>query len=321
MLRVLPSILFVPFGVLCLAETPPVPNAPRNTLRVERSENTPASLAVLFSDDGYVLTKASEMGTSGQPRLIMPGGERVQAREVRRDRNLDLVLLHIHPQDGLKAPTWNESKSLALGQWLQAPQGAGEQKMRAGVVSARRRTIPSSGSAIGIQTDPAKLDHGVRIDFVIPDSPADAAGLKADDVVLSVAGEIIDKGQGIRDLIGRKTPGDEVEILFRRSGKESKCLVRVASRNRIEAKLADDDYANGGISLRSDRFPEIIQHDIPLAPTDMGGPLLNLQGQAVGINIARVDRVTTFALPTEVFLPEVEKWIREDKARAPSGKP
>lgn len=320
-MRFIHLLLSFHFGALCMADSKSALGASATTLRVEISEKVPASLAVVFSDEGYLLTKASEIGPSPKVQLILPEGARVKAREVRRDLNLDLVLLHVDQLHGLKAPTWNESKSLGLGQWLQAPQGAGEQKMRAGVVSARRRAISSSGSAIGIQTDLAKLDHGVRIDFVIPDSPAAAAGLKADDVVLSVAGERIDKGQGLRDLISRKTPGDEVEILYRRSGKESKCLVRVASRVRIEAKLSDDDYANGGVSLRSDRFPEIIQHDIPLAPTDMGGPLLNLQGQAVGINIARVDRVTTFALPTEVFLSEVEKWIREDKARVSTGKP
>jgi S1-C subfamily serine protease len=45
----------------------------------------------------------------------------------------------------------------------------------------------------------------------------------------------------------------------------------------------------------------------------MGGPLLNLLGQAVGINIARVDRVTTFALPMEIFWPSVQQWIAEDR--------
>lgn len=296
------------------------PISKQSTIRLEQSNSSPTSLAVVVSDEGYVITKLSEIRSTSAVRFTLPSGDTAGLREVRRDLQLDLLLLHTDQSEVLKAVTWNESKSLALGQWLLAPYGDGR-VVRAGVVSAKRRSIPASGSAIGIQTDLASSDKGVRIKLVFPDSPAEAAGLKADDVLIAIAGEYLDKGQGIRDLIGRQTPGDEIEVVFLRSGKESKCLVRVASRSRIEAKLTDDDYANGGVSLRSDRFPEIIQHDIPLAPTDMGGPLLNLQGQAVGINIARVDRVTTFALPTEVFLPEVEKWIREDKARVSSGKP
>jgi serine protease Do len=31
-----------------------------------------------------------------------------------------------------------------------------------------------------------------------------------------------------------------------------------------------------------------------------GGPLVNLDGQAVGLNIARADRVTTYALPARL---------------------
>jgi S1-C subfamily serine protease len=52
----------------------------------------------------------------------------------------------------------------------------------------------------------------------------------------------------------------------------------------------------------------------------MGGPLINLDGKAIGINVARVDRVTTFALPMEVFLSKVQQWMVSDRqAEAASG--
>ncbi|MFZ4763357.1 MAG: hypothetical protein ACOYMN_00280, partial [Roseimicrobium sp.] len=75
------------------------------------------------------------------------------------------------------------------------------------------------------------------------------------------------------------------------------------------------DFANHGTSLRTDHFPEVLQHDLPLNPADMGGAVYDLHGQAVALNIARVDRVTNYALPVEIFLPEVERWIQEDRAR------
>ena len=87
----------------------------------------------------------------------------------------------------------------------------------------------------------------------------------------------------------------------------------VTQRYTLDRVALSGNYANGGVSIRTDNFQEIIQHDIPLGPADMGGPLLNLLGQAVGINIARVDRVTTFALPTEVFWPSVQQWIADDR--------
>jgi S1-C subfamily serine protease len=47
----------------------------------------------------------------------------------------------------------------------------------------------------------------------------------------------------------------------------------------------------------------------------MGGAIFNLKGEAVGINIARTDRVTTFALPVELFWPQVQKWMEEDRGK------
>ena len=296
------------------ADQPPaVTAALQSTLRVEKKDGTLCSSALLVSEDGYALTKASEVRKTEDHRFVLPDGSLTPVREVERDSQLDLLLLRCEKTTGLKAAHLEESKSLSMGQWLLSPRDGGRE-IRAGVVSAKRRSIPSAGSAIGIQMDLGKLDKGVRIKAIIPDSPAEDAGLQANDVVLSIAGEPIDKNQGVRDLIGRRSPGDEVEILYRRAGKESKCLVRVASRAHIESYLSDDDYANGGVSLRADRFHDVLQHDVPLGPADMGSGLMNLQGQAIGINIARADRVTTFALPTEAFWPQVKKWIEKDRA-------
>jgi S1-C subfamily serine protease len=89
--------------------------------------------------------------------------------------------------------------------------------------------------------------------------------------------------------------------------------VRLASRSKILQNWEGEDFANGGISIRTDNFPQVIQHDIPLSPLDMGSPLLDLAGNPLGINIARVDRVTTFALPAEIFWKEIQPLIEADR--------
>ena len=50
-------------------------------------------------------------------------------------------------------------------------------------------------------------------------------------------------------------------------------------------------------------FPSVIQHDTVLRPSDCGGPVVDLDGYAVGINIARAGRVASYALPVEVVNP------------------
>jgi serine protease Do len=42
-----------------------------------------------------------------------------------------------------------------------------------------------------------------------------------------------------------------------------------------------------------------LQHDTVIRPADCGGPLVDLDGKAVGINIARAGRTESYAIPAE----------------------
>ena len=68
---------------------------------------------------------------------------------------------------------------------------------------------------------------------------------------------------------------------------------------------------SGPVSKRKDNFPVIIQQDLPLQKEMMGGGLFDLQGHCLGINIARVDRVTNYTLPTHVILPTLHMWLQD----------
>lgn len=305
-------------AVLARAESPattPIDarkTAAASVIQIDKPDGKPVAKGVLVSPDGYFLTKASETPKLSAVTVHLPDGSVAKTREVRRDSRFDLVLCQCLNVSGLAAVKWNESKSIALGQWLLAPAQSGKEA-RLGVVSARRRSIGGGGAAIGIRMDEQYEEPGARIADIAEDSPAAAAGLKKNDVLISIAGDVVEKYKSVSETIRSREPGDEVEIQYRRGDKTSKCTVRLASRNRVVTNWTGEDYANGGISIRTDNFPEIIQHEIPLGPADMGGPVLNLLGQTIGINIARVDRVTTFALPMEVFWPSVQQWIEEDR--------
>ena len=62
------------------------------------------------------------------------------------------------------------------------------------------------------------------------------------------------------------------------------------------------------ISDHSTGFPGLVlQHDTVLDPNECGGPLLNVEGKAAGINIARAGRVLSYAIPAR----EARKLINE----------
>jgi S1-C subfamily serine protease len=57
-------------------------------------------------------------------------------------------------------------------------------------------------------------------------------------------------------------------------------------------------------------FSRVIQHDSPLYPEQCGGPLFNLNGEAVGVNIARFGRVESFAIPADIAQTVIAKMKR-----------
>lgn len=279
----------------------------------------PCMAATLISTDGYFLTKSSEIPPLSEITLRLSNDQTVKVREVWRDRSRDLLLAQ-----GLDLSVGPVLKMLPEADippatWLCAIHGI-EREVRLGVNSAQRRKIPSQGAALGIRMapesgKPTSEAHGVRITGIAADSPAATAGLRKNDLLLEIEGQPMRKFDHVREIVSKRQPGDELHVTFRRNGQDSQVNVLLASRTKIIANWDGEDYANGGISLRTDGFPDIIQHDLPLDPTDMGGPLFDLSGNLLAINISRVDRVTTFALPLENFWKEIRQKIIQDRNR------
>src|SRR5262249_53128260 len=53
------------------------------------------------------------------------------------------------------------------------------------------------------------------------------------------------------------------------------------------------------LSGRRRGFPTVLQHDTVLRPSDCGGPLVGLDGNVIGVNIARAGRTARYAIPAE----------------------
>ena len=53
------------------------------------------------------------------------------------------------------------------------------------------------------------------------------------------------------------------------------------------------------LSKLKNGFAPVIQHDTVLQSSECGGPLVDLSGKVVGINIARAGRVESYAVPAD----------------------
>ncbi len=292
-------------GNQMLALFEPVTQQTRSAVVEVVSDSAVVSMGTVVSPLGYIVAKETEIGE--RPMVRLPGGQVMAGKVLATDPLLDLALLVV-PGARLRAVRWGRSESLKIGDWVVSP--GQEKRSWVGVISAKRREIKRVGGALGVRlAGRGGPGGGVEILAVVPDSPADEAGLAAGDLVMSVGGEAVRNSPELIARIQEYDPGQEVVVDVVRDG------VRVTRQVVLGFYSIFDEFnrnqmMSGKTSDRRNGFPEVIQHAIPLAPNAMGSPLLNLRGDVVGINIARADRVTTYALPAERVLGSVRGMIQ-----------
>ena len=79
---------------------------------------------------------------------------------------------------------------------------------------------------------------GVLIQRVVPDSPADDAGLRRGDVITRVGGRTIDTPNELASVIRGYSPGRTVEIQFVRDGRRQTADVRLQTRRDDDSEMS-----------------------------------------------------------------------------------
>lgn len=101
---------------------------------------------------------------------------------------------------------------------------------------------PELAEAFGLK----QQQKGVLISQVEKGGAAEKAGLKAEDIVISVDGQKVEKGAQLRNHIGMKRVGDTVNIRYLRNGKERSTNVVV--EGKIGESAANDDKTPAAIA-------------------------------------------------------------------------
>ena len=251
------------------------------------------ALGTVVSDSGHILTKNTE---TLEGEVSRPGASgRVGLKLIQRFPKRDLALYQGAPE-GLEPVRWASKKKSPIGTLLTSPDPDGE-PLGIGLVSVLPRALGEIGF-LGIQA--GEGEGGVVIVRIVNGSPAEEAGLRADDVITHVDGEALQDPFAFGSKIRTYRAGDKVEFTYRRGEEEEKIGVKLASRPEEQSsdRFRRMNEMSGPLSDRLSGFPLALQHDIPLDPSVCGGPLLDLQGRCVGINVSRAGRVKTFAVPT-----------------------
>jgi serine protease Do len=268
-------------------------------------------LGTVVRSDGYIVTKASEL--KGKIEVQLPSGSRkFEAHEVTRDSGTDLAILKIDAQN-LPVVQWNTA-TLTVGSWLATPAivgaGAENNPVAIGVLSVAARQILPPQAALGIQLDTTA--DVARIARVEADLAADRAGMKAGDVIRQVNGKPIEGAGQLKRTITSYQPGDKVTLVVERQGQEHTLYATLGSMAQlVHGDRAEFQNSLGGpLSDRRAGFPLAIQHDSVLKPSECGGPLVDLDGKAVGLNIARAGRVESYALPASLVRETIDRLLQ-----------
>jgi serine protease Do len=270
-----------------------------STVRVQ-SDGKDVALGAVVGASGLILTKASELKSS--PTCVFRNGKTLEARVVGIHEGYDLALLKV---EAIELPTveWLDSKSVQPGNWLVTP-GPREGPVAAGVVSVSTRTLlprdaglatPTKGGFLGISVD-MELKQ-VKIKSLEPDGPAIRSGFKVNDVIVALNGHVTKDMDALIGLLQKLNPGDVVTVKLKRGDEELELKTTLAKRREQGI-----DQLGGVMSMRRGAFSVVLQHDTILNPKDCGGPVVNLDGKTVGINIARSGRVESLAIPAEAVL-------------------
>jgi serine protease Do len=282
-----------------------------STVEIEEDDETIA-LGVVVGADGWILTKASELG----PKVVVKvaDNDRYVAKVVGTHDATDLALLKINATD-LTPIEWEPATNPAVGQWIVSPSMR-ETPEAIGVVGSPRRKIARERTP-GVLGVALEGDDGPpRIMTVTEKSGASAAGLQVGDVIEKIDGISIDGKFSMIKQVREHNPGDALKLSIRRGEEALDVDVTLTPPPSDEflSRIAIQNRMGGDLSERRTGFEAIIQHDSVLWPEDCGGPAVGLSGKAIGINIARAGRTETYTLPADLIVPVID----ELKLQAPA---
>jgi serine protease Do len=299
--------------------------ASKSTVRV-LCDDKEAALGMVIGPDGWILTKYSLL--SGKVACRLKDGTTLAAKVVGIHEPNDLAMLKVEATN-LPAVSLTPSTVAPVGNWL-VSVGPGEDPVAVGVMSVATRTPPPVGKKGGFgkkggggkkfeggkgggkkfNNPPANDFLGItvtpdgpaaKVSRVFPQSAAARAGLLVDDKILSIQDMAVADQKALLDLLGTMKPGDAVQIKLVRDGKELELKATLALRKQQARK--DQNLMGSELSARRTGFPTYFQSDTVIKPKDCGGPVCDLEGHVLGINIARAGRVESYSVPSEVITP------------------
>jgi serine protease Do len=162
-------------------------------------------------------------------------------------------------------------------------------KVNRGYIGVQIRAVDATeAEALGLDRP-----HGVRIDNVQKGQAGDQAGLKQDDIILSVDGHPTDAANQLQSLIAMHHAGDKVALHVWRDGKEIEKTVTLKAREDAEttASVSADDENSDNSDNSSGKSTASLDN-IGMTVRNLTSADKEKFGVSAGVYITRVDRAS-----------------------------
>lgn len=243
----------------------------------------------------FIVSKSSMVHEAPTTNI---GAMELELEVITRDSSNDLVLLKAPADNVAGIDLTSEAEAIpSIGTFLIAPDSSGP-----GLVSVvSTKSFPSRKQAsrgfLGVYPENYQDKGGAILRRVTEDGAAKRAGLKVGDVVTQLNDTSITTHSDMRQFLRTLDPDAIVIAKIIRGEDELEKTIRLGAvppPSNHAANLMDK-------SGRRDGFQKVIPHDADLDPADCGGPIFDLEGNFVGLNIARNSRVRSYAIPREII--------------------
>jgi serine protease Do len=306
-------------GEATLRAFAPVSEAAHYSIVKLNVDGATVALGTIVDTNGLALTKASEL-KKGKLTCWLATEKEVSAEVLGIDEDEDLALVRVHA-GGLKPIRWADGE-VAIGQWAITP-GIAETPQAVGIISALPHRIRPPRALIGVQFD----FHTTKptIDTILTGLGAEKAGLKPGDIIVAVNAQMVTNREQVVEALREFREGQIVKLRVQRKETQFTAEVRMMAPKAGQSEDAANSSrrfsrVRGEVSQRAEGFEQAIEHDTVLQPWLCGGPLVDLDGKAIGINIARASRVSTYALPSRLVKRVLADLKSSSKLPATAGK-
>lgn len=289
----------------------------------ESTQATHSVIGTIVRSDGLILTKASELGATFSVRY---DGRSYPGILLSTDEKTDLALVGI-AENNMPVVRWAD-ESPKPGSTVAAPillQESTEDMVSepssylgafSHVLEANRPTVHATSQVTSLGLTSEQIDSQLVIAALQDDTPAYRSGLSPGDVILQIDETKITSRADLTAFLDQQVVGQEVTLTIERAGTRKEFPVELIAPVLIPP--ATGISLTEGVpmipSVRRAPFPDTYVHTAPLNAWDCGSPLYDLQGRALGLNIAAVAPARTLALPPVEIRAALKRLLTQTRA-------